>query len=105
MDAEVKIAFVTVPSRETANEISQTVISERLAACVNEIGPVKSTFSWEGKVSVEEEYLLVVKLAALNTEAFQERVLSLHPYDVPEIIFVDVSAGLPDYLKWVLRAD
>ena len=78
-------------------------VEERLAACVNRLPGVRSTYRWEGAVHEDSEVLLVIKTAEDRFEALRERVVALHPYELPELVAVKVAAGLAPYLRWVER--
>ena len=101
MADEILLAFSTFPDIETARRISRQLVTENFAACANVIPAVESIYRWEGKVEEGNETLVLFKTAAARSAAFQEKLKSLHPYEVPEIIFVPVTAGLPEYLRWV----
>ena len=93
-----------VPNPETAQRIAETLVQERLAACVQTVGPIQSTYRWEGKVETATEYLLLVKTTAAHRDAVIERARELHPYEVPEIIATEISGGLPAYLNWIAES-
>ena len=76
---------------------------EELAACVNIIENISSTYRWQGKIESDREQLLIIKISATNYTKVQERILALHPYELPEIIAVPITAGLPAYLHWLDR--
>ncbi|HXP35790.1 MAG TPA: divalent-cation tolerance protein CutA [Chthoniobacterales bacterium] len=95
------LALSTFPDRETAQRISNQLVTERFAACANILPAVESIFRWKDKIETGSETLVFFKLSEDRQSAFQEKLRSLHPYEVPEIIFVPVSTGLPEYLRWV----
>ena len=101
MSETVYVVLVTVPDRETGERLATTLVEERLAACVNVIEGVTSIYRWKGAVENASEVLLVVKTRADRCEALRERVVSLHPYDVPEVVSLQVSHGHLPYLEWV----
>ncbi|WP_242454675.1 divalent-cation tolerance protein CutA [Bailinhaonella thermotolerans] len=94
-------AQVAVDSRERAAELARSAVEARLAACVQVVGPIVSTYRWQGAVETAEEYLLLAKTRADLSEALAEHIRAAHPYDVPEIITVPIEHGLPDYLAWI----
>ena len=98
----VLLALSTFPDRETAQRISNQLVIEKFAACANILPAVESIYCWKDKVETGNETLVIFKLSEDRQSAFQEKVRSLHPYEVPEIIFVPVSNGLPEYLRWVV---
>lgn len=101
MAERVLLALSTFPDRDTAQRVSNQVVTEKLAACANILPAVESIYRWKGKVETGNETLVFFKLSEDRQSAFQEKLRSLHPYEVPEIIFVPISAGLPEYLRWV----
>ena len=101
MAERVLLALSTFPDRETAQRVSNQVVTEKLAACANILAAVESIYRWKSKVETGNETLVIFKLTEDRQSAFQEKVRSLHPYEVPEIIFFPVSNGLPEYLHWV----
>jgi periplasmic divalent cation tolerance protein len=98
-----RIVFCTCPDATTAARLAHTLVDERLAACVNAIGGVASTWRWNGAVETADEVLLVIKTTADRLEAMQARLVAEHPYDVPEVIALDPAAGYPPYLAWLER--
>jgi len=76
-------------------------VSERFAACANILPSIESIYRWKEKVESGNETLVLFKLSEDGQSAFQDKLRSLHPYDIPEIICVPVTSGLPEYLGWV----
>jgi len=100
-ERDVRLIFVTGPDAGTLEAIGRSLVEERLAACVNVLPGVTSVYRWEGEVNVESEAVAIVKTTEERVDAVRERVEDLHPYDVPEIVSVEVSEGSPAYLRWV----
>jgi periplasmic divalent cation tolerance protein len=98
---EALVVLVTTPTVERAAEIARAVVEERLAACGNVVPGLRSIYRWEGRIQDEAEALLVLKTTRARLEALRERVVALHPYDVPEVIAVPVEAGNAPYLAWI----
>ena len=101
MANKILLALSTFPDRETAQRISNQLITEKFAACANILPAVESIYRWKGKIETGNETLVFFKLNEDRQSAFQEKLRSLHAYEVPEIIFIPVSSGLPEYLRWV----
>jgi periplasmic divalent cation tolerance protein len=101
MANKVLLALSTFPDRETAQRVSNQLITEKFAACANILPAVESIYRWKGKTETGNETLVFFKVSEDRQSAFQEKLRSLHPYEVPEIIFIPVSSGLPEYLRWV----
>lgn len=102
MSTRVAVVFMTAPTEAKAAEIARTLVEERHIACANLIPRVRSIYVWEGKVADEQETLVVMKIEAARFERVKDRILELHPYGVPEVIALDVTAGHTQYLQWVL---
>jgi periplasmic divalent cation tolerance protein len=93
---------VTTASEEQAASIARVLVSERLAACVNIVGPVRSIYRWRDAVEDEREYLLVIKTRATLYMKVETRVRELHTYEVPEVLSLSADRGSPPYIKWLL---
>jgi len=95
------VVLVTAPSAEKAAELARALVEERLAACGNVVPGLRSIYRWQGKVEDEAEALLVLKTTRARFEALRERILALHPYEVPEVLALPVEAGSAAYLAWI----
>jgi periplasmic divalent cation tolerance protein len=102
-ESEFVVVLVTVGSRAEGETIARRLVDERLAACVNVVGPMRSIYTWQGRTADEEEYLLVIKSRREIFAALETRVRALHSYEVPEVVALPVVAGSAPYLEW-LRA-
>ena len=91
----------TVDDRGAAASIARALVDERLAACVQVLGPIESTYRWEGVVEVATEWLLLVKTTEDAWPAVLARVAALHPYREPEVIALPVARGSDGYLGWL----
>ena len=103
MDEKILLALSTFPDAEIARRISNQLVRERFAACANILPSVESIYRWKEKIESGNETLVFFKVSENRQSAFQEKLRSLHPYDVPEIIFVSVASGLREYLRWVFE--
>jgi len=99
--AEALVVLVTAPSPEKAAELGRSLVSERLAACANVLPGIRSIYWWEGKVQDEPEALILLKTTRARFEALRDRVLALHPYQVPEVVALGIEAGSEKYLQWI----
>lgn len=95
------VVMMTAPTEEAASEIARAVVIEKLAACCNIVPGLRSIYSWKGELSDDKEVLCIMKTRAELFDKLRERVVALHPYDVPEVIAVDIKAGHGPYLKWI----
>lgn len=100
-DSDAIVVLITAASREEADRIARRLVEDRLAACVNIVPQVRSLFVWEGRLSQEDEVLLVVKSRRTRFQQLTTAVKRLHSYSVPEIIALPVVMGSADYLRWV----
>jgi len=95
------LIITNCPDEEVANAIALALIEEKLAACVNILPRVQSVYRWQGAVESASEIPLLIKTTADRYGALESRIGELHPYDVPEIIAVPITRGLPAYLNWL----
>jgi periplasmic divalent cation tolerance protein len=101
MKNNVFLVFSTCADEAAGRRIARKLVEERLAACVNLQPGITSIYRWEGAIEEAGECLLVVKTSSERLEALTERLRALHDYELPEIVAVPVTAGLPGYLSWV----
>lgn len=99
---DVVVILVTAPPNEPAERIARELVESGLAACVNRVPGIRSVYRWEGRIHDDGEDLLIIKTGRAHAEALTARIREIHPYDVPEILVLPVSAGSPSYLAWVL---
>ncbi|RDS80158.1 divalent-cation tolerance protein CutA [Dyella monticola] len=100
----VLLCYCTCPNAASAQHLADALVGESLAACVNRIAGVHSTYRWKGQVTTDVEELLLIKTTVERFEALKERVVALHPYELPELIAVPVERGHVAYLDWVREA-
>jgi periplasmic divalent cation tolerance protein len=101
-DRQSRIVLVTCETLTEGRHIARSVVSKRLAACVNVIlSPADSYYTWKGKLQRAHEYLLVIKTTAKRLPELEKEVKRLHSYDVPEFIALPIASGSRDYLKWL----
>ena len=93
--------FITVPNEQDGKRLAQTLVEEGLAACIQVLGPMQSTFRWQGKVETATEYLCLIKTTTSAFSRLRDRVKALHPYEVPELIAVPITAGSEEYIAWL----
>ena len=95
------LVFSTFPNAVRAREVGRQLVSERLAACVNLLPGVTSIYVWQGREEESAETLALIKTRRELYPALEARLRELHPYEVPEIVAVELAAGLPMYLQWL----
>ena len=101
MAEKVLLALSTFPDQETARDISSELVTKKFVACANILSGVESIYRWKEQIESGNETVVLFKLSEDRQSAFQEKLRALHPYEVPEIIFVPIASGLPEYLRWV----
>lgn len=94
-------AVTTTDSRTAADALARSAVEARVAACGQVMGPISSTYWWEGQVETAEEFYVVFKTTADRYPALEQHVRANHSYDVPELVATPITAGNPDYLAWV----
>ncbi|MEO8010347.1 MAG: divalent-cation tolerance protein CutA [Dokdonella sp.] len=103
-DDRLILIHCSCPDTVSAGRIANALVEEHLAACVQAIGGVTSTYRWQGNVESCTEVLLVIKTVATRFEAVRARIVAMHPYELPEIIAVDSAGAHAPYLDWVRTA-
>jgi len=101
LSSEFIVIYSTVPDLQTARLISQDLIEKKLAACVSILPGIESVYRWQGTVHSEAEFLLIIKTSAEKFRSLEAEIIHLHPYQVPEIIALPVSAANEKYIQWV----
>src|ERR1700740_410034 len=102
MAKAILLALSTFPDVAAARRVANQLVTKKLVACANILPAVESIYRWKEKIETGNETLVFFKLSDDRQSAFQEKLCSLHPYEVPEIIFFPISSGLPEYLRWVI---
>jgi periplasmic divalent cation tolerance protein len=100
--SDLRLILCTFPNADQARTIGTTLIEERLAACVNLISGIESIYRWQGAVETSAEVLAVFKTTVSAYPAFETRLHSLHPYEVPEIIALEPDQVTLAYARWVM---
>ena len=95
------LVLTNLPDRAAAEKLAETLIGQRVAACVNILAPCRSVYRWKDAVQNEEEYPMLIKTTAERYAALEQAIRAAHPYELPEIVAVPIERGLPAYLEWV----
>nr|GMC48344.1 protein CutA, chloroplastic [Ipomoea batatas]GME20980.1 protein CutA, chloroplastic [Ipomoea batatas] len=95
------VVYVTVPNKEAGKKLAESIVKEKLAACVNRVPGVESVYEWDGKIQSDSEELLIIKTRESLLEALTAHVNANHEYDVPEVIALPIVGGSPRYLEWI----
>lgn len=96
-----RVVLVTAPDVDTARAIARALVDERLAACGNIVPALTSIYRWQGAIEESAEALLILKTSDDRLAELSERVIALHPYDVPEVLALRIDAGHQPYLDWI----
>ena len=100
MDTIYAIVMTTVSSQEEANRIARALLAQRLAACV-QVSQIQSYYTWQGSLNIDDERMLMIKCKQADFAAIQDCIKINHSYEIPEIVQIPITAGLPDYLGWI----
>ena len=100
-DFHAVIVLTTLGADADASSLARTLVEERLAACVNVLAPMTSTYQWKGTIEQDREQQLVIKTTAARVPALEARLRDLHPYELPELLVLPVSTGSDAYLRWM----
>ncbi|MDO9385907.1 MAG: divalent-cation tolerance protein CutA [Thiobacillus sp.] len=98
---EPLLILTNLPDIASAEKLAHVLIERRAAACVNVLAACRSIYRWQGAVEAEDEIPLLIKTTAANYTLVEEIVRAQHPYDVPELIALPITHGLPAYLGWL----
>ncbi len=102
-EQEVLLVITNLPDRATAERVAEGLVTECVAACVNVLAECSSIYRWQGKLEHASEVPLLIKTTRAAYPQLESVLRKLHPYELPEIIALPVSAGLPEYLNWVVQ--
>jgi periplasmic divalent cation tolerance protein len=98
------LVMTTLPDAEAARSLARRLVEARLAACVNVLAPCLSIYRWRGELQEDGEVPLIIKTHGENYERIENFIRAQHPYELPEVVAIDVARGLPDYLAWVVAS-
>lgn len=101
MGSDLRLVLTTCGSREIADRIATALVDRRLAACVNVLPGVSSTYRWDGKIECDDEVLLMIKTAATELRSIETTIKGISGYELPELVAVEITGGASDYLAWV----
>jgi len=95
--------FTTTENRDDAKRIAKDLVEKNLVACAQVIGPIESTYRWQGKIEEAQEWLCILKSRYDRYDRLEERIKRIHPYEEPEILATSVVKGSHGYLQWLDR--
>ena len=106
-DGESMVEFIqvstTVDRKNRADKIAKRILLERLASCVQVLGPITSSYWWKGRIELTQEWLCLIKARASDYSRIEDSIKKIHPYEVPEILASPILRGNEDYLDWIIR--
>ena len=100
--SEAIVVIMTAASRDEASRIAETLVSARLAACVQILPEIESVYRWQGEVKREQEILILAKTVSSRFAELESTVRAMHSYETPEIIALTITAASEPYLKWLV---
>ncbi|MDR3159382.1 MAG: divalent-cation tolerance protein CutA [Zoogloeaceae bacterium] len=103
MSADTLLVITTFPDMKSAERAARALVEQGIAACVNVLTACHSVYRWQGKVETAMEIPLLIKTTRPRYAAVETRIRALHPYELPEIIALPLTAGLPAYLEWIKK--
>lgn len=101
MESDYLIVLTTLPLDQDADRFAELLVREKLAACVNVLPPMRSTYAWQGAIESADERQVAIKTTRGRVRELEARIKTLHPYDVPEFVVVPIAAGSHEYLSWL----
>ncbi len=101
MQKEIILVLTNMPDQASAGLLAESLVTQKLAACVNILAPCQSIYSWQGKLEHTFEVPVMIKTSKTQYNALEAAIIKAHPYELPEIITINVDGGLPQYLQWV----
>ena len=101
MGGDLKLVLTTCGSREIADRLALTLVEQRLAACVNVLPGVRSTFRWAGRIEQADEIVLMIKTAGSRLAEIEATIRAISGYELPELVAVEMAGGSAAYLDWV----
>ena len=104
MSSDLRLVLTTCANRDVADRLAMALVEERLAACVNVLPGVSSTYRWMGKIEHDDEVLLMIKTAKTELAAIEMTIKTVSGYELPELVAVEITGGASDYLAWVAAA-
>jgi len=96
------IALSTAPDHEHASRMARVLVEESLAACVNLLAPMESIYRWEGRIEAAQEIGMIIKTTRSRLPSLERRLRALHPYQLPELIAWEATAGSAPFIDWVI---
>lgn len=95
------LVLTNMPDETSAKQLAESLVEQKLAACVNILSPCQSTYRWQGNIEHATEVPMLIKTNQAQYDALEAAIINAHPYELPEIISIKVDGGLPQYLQWV----
>ncbi|MER5973254.1 divalent-cation tolerance protein CutA [Streptomyces sp. NPDC002055] len=100
-DAEFLAVLTTIDSEDRAQRLAASAVEQRLAACAQIDGPIRSVYQWQGKIEADAEWRVLYKTTAARYPELEAHIKRVHTYDTPEVIVTPITAGSDEYLAWL----
>ncbi len=104
MENKPIVVLCTTPDISSAKNIAHIAVENNNAACCNIIQNIISVYSWESKINEDDEFLLIFKTTAGKYKKLEQKILEIHPYDLPEIVYLEIKDGYSKYLDWIIKS-
>ena len=101
MPDAIILVLTNMPDQASAGLLAESLVTQKLAACVSILAPCQSVYTWQGKLEHAVEVPVLIKTSLTQYNALEAAIIKAHPYELPEIITINVDGGLPQYLQWV----
>ncbi|MBS0588952.1 divalent-cation tolerance protein CutA [Nitrosomonas sp.] len=98
---ETILIISNFPDEKSAKQLAEALIHQHLAACVNVLSPCASVYRWQGEIESAEEIPVLIKTQRQHYDRVEQLIKMMHPYELPEVIMVPITGGLPAYLQWI----
>ena len=103
MTTDIRLLYATAPDAATAAEIARALLDERVCACVNILGEIRSLYRWRGAIEDATEVAFIIKTTRASASDARKIIAARHPYDTPAIVDISVDGGAPDFLRWIAK--
>lgn len=95
------LVLTNMPDEASARLLAEALVTQQLAACINIMAPCQSVYTWQGKLETASETPMLIKSSSARYAQLETAIIKMHPYELPEIITINIDGGLPQYLQWV----
>ncbi len=100
-NTDAVVLLTTVPNEQCGKDLANQLLSARLAACINLLPEMSSMYYWQDKIECDTEHQMLIKTNRKHLTAIEQLMQKHHPYDIPELIVLEITSGSNDYLNWM----